>query len=326
MPRSKLLKTLFVIGLVAVTCAYVVVQNLLMTTDVSTRPLDPSYLTHMNATRPKVYLISYADGHEMFYRNQLALSASALGRGVDHIVQYNRSMVDPVFRKKNAHIFKHKIGAGFWLWKPWIILNALQNSPLGSVIIYADSGYVIKQDVTPLIKELGTGHILGFEGVKEKYGRLIHGVKPEVFVAAGVSSNDIGNRPLVFANFLVIRNTPESHKFITQWVRLCEDEMLLTNTPTKLPASSKYRTHLHDQSILSVLAAKYPEVVMRKPYEDYLLTKYAVWHHRKPGVAADDPLYEQRSLIPYYGKKKEMPLIEKFFYNFYIFKIIRKYL
>ena len=131
---------------------------------------------------------------------------------------------------------------------------------------------------------------------------------------------------LIFGGFLVIRNTSRARDFFHQWLKHCEDEVLLTDIPSRLPFPGGYVKHIHDQSVLSVLSLKHPGLIKRFSLDDYLLKNFVVWHHRKPGIIGDDSLYEYRSLAPYYAKAKEMSLFEKFFYNNIILKIIWKYI
>ena len=79
-------------------------------------------------------------------------------------------MLDPAFVRKNAHIFTQKTGGGYWLWKPWVIAETLRKIPEGDILIYADTGFVLKKDITKLVEELTEQDILVFQGDHEKYG------------------------------------------------------------------------------------------------------------------------------------------------------------
>ncbi len=81
--------------------------------DLSTTPYDRKHLDK------GVYLITYADGNDIFFQNQNALTQSALNRGIDFTFNYKAHHIDPVFRNKNAAILNDKAGAGRWLWKPY---------------------------------------------------------------------------------------------------------------------------------------------------------------------------------------------------------------
>ena len=44
-------------------------------------------------------------------------------------------------------------GYGFWLWKPYLINNKLQDLSNNDVLCYVDSGDIIRQDPIPLLQE-----------------------------------------------------------------------------------------------------------------------------------------------------------------------------
>lgn len=41
---------------------------------------------------------------------------------------------------KKSPLFQYARGGGYWLWKPWIILDALKNSAPNDVVVYVDGG------------------------------------------------------------------------------------------------------------------------------------------------------------------------------------------
>ncbi|MES2252278.1 MAG: hypothetical protein V4482_01150 [Pseudomonadota bacterium] len=116
-------------------------------TDISMESIDKESCVEINSTEFKprlpVTLISYADGHEIFYKNQNFQTFSALNKGIDQFILYRRDMIDPDFYKKNEHILKEKYGVGYWLWKPQIILQTMKMMPEDSIIIYLDVGYTL---------------------------------------------------------------------------------------------------------------------------------------------------------------------------------------
>ena len=73
--------------------------NILLKTDITIRPLDKGMPSN-TLEHTSVYLVSYADGHEVFHRNQYALALSALGRGVDMIMNYNKKTLRSSFSSK----------------------------------------------------------------------------------------------------------------------------------------------------------------------------------------------------------------------------------
>ena len=43
-------------------------------------------------------------------------------------------------------------GAGFWLWKPWLVLRQLQKMAEGELLLYTDAGMLFVGDVAGLLE------------------------------------------------------------------------------------------------------------------------------------------------------------------------------
>ncbi len=301
-------------------------QKLIFLTDISTKPLDPLANLDLNpqvaAGRPPVYLVSYADGHEVFFRNQYALAQSALGRGVDVIMNYRRSMLDPQFVEKNKLTLNQKQGAGYWLWKPWIILDAMKRAPENAVIIYCDVGFTIRGSLMPLIDLTKQYSILlaYYEDTKV-YGVANKAVKREVFLRLDCDEPKCHNGPTLLGGFLVVKNNKESRTFIETWLHYMLDPSLLIQGPSSQPELPEFKNHLHDLAILSVLYSRDPKGKYLIPYDSSLHKDFLIWRHRKP--FAHDPSYIYESLLPDI-RYIRMSKIERKFYNASWLKWIRE--
>ena len=265
--------------------------KILMFSDVSVEPILKAALTTEN--KFPVYLVSYADGPEVFHRNQNALTASALNKGVDFFLNYKKGHLDKEFLEKNKGLFSQKKGAGYWLWKPWIILKTLQTVPENAIVIYADSGFVFHSPLHPLIDLAAEHPIILVDYDPSLHGNLGQITKRETLVKMGCDTPAFRKGKHLWAAFGIFQNTPESRAFVKRWLDYCCDNSILTDTPSMLPEYPEFRGHAHDESILSTL-------YNLEPNGKHLITvpefyKYASWHHRHPGS-------EYQSLLPKMGK------------------------
>lgn len=262
-----------------------------MFADISVEKVLPS--SPATEHKPAVYLVSYADGPEVFYKNQNALTASALNKGIDFFLNYKRSHLDTDFIERNKTILAQKKGAGYWLWKPWIILKTLQTVEENAIVIYADSGFVIHSPLNSLI-DLAMNHpIILVDYDTSLHGNLGEVTKRETLVRMGCDTPSCRQGKHLWAAFSIFRNTPESRAFVKKWLDYCADEAILTDTPSALSEYPEHRSHSHDESVLSTL-------YNLEPNGKHLITvsefyKYASWHHRHPGN-------EYESLLPKMGK------------------------
>ncbi len=234
-----------------------------------------------------VYLASYADGDEIFMKNQNTLALSAINRGIDHIFLYRRSHMENDFLRKNKIILSEKKGAGLWLWKPYFILKTLDSMPPNGVLVYLDSGYVLSSPVDELIAQLGDKDLILITDDLDQerpvrtlahcatlYSREKLACPEEAFYQGSA----------VMAASLVIRNTPFARKFVKEWLQACENEDLLKGY-SSTPNDPNFQGSQEDQSLLGVLGAKYKKHVTFLSFHHPIKEKTISWHHRRVGAS-----------------------------------------
>lgn len=230
--------------------------------DSSTTAVDPYIIPEVSNTgfihHHPLVLLSYADGHPTFFKNQFALTQSAADKGFDTIYLFKRRHIKPDFWNKNQIILKEKHGAGYWLWKPYFILEVMKQLPYGATIIYADGAVIFKKPLGPLLKQLenydmiipinGTPVPLSYQLKKEAYDAFDQELTPEIL-----------QQDSTWAFFMAIKNTATTQAFVEKWLNLCEKPDAIMNTPLNPDIQSpEFQMHLNDQAILSVLVAQDP--------------------------------------------------------------------
>ncbi|WP_431216017.1 hypothetical protein ACQ86N_16030 [Puia sp. P3] len=72
--------------------------------------------------------------------------------GIDNIRSYDFEDIKKTpFYAENRGILDGPF-MGYWLWKPFIILEALKNAADGDIVVYADSGLEITASLDPLFE------------------------------------------------------------------------------------------------------------------------------------------------------------------------------
>ena len=94
---------LFITGLLLIIALLMYVM--LLSHDISLQPVK-----NISGDNP-IYLISYADGPEIFIQNQNAMAESAINKGIDFTFNYRKQHIDPDFINKHADIFARTQGA-----------------------------------------------------------------------------------------------------------------------------------------------------------------------------------------------------------------------
>lgn len=232
------------------------------------------------SSRPPVYLISYADGEEIHFRNQNALALSALGRGFDYILNYKRSLLAPSFLEENKIIMDTPHGKGLWLWKPYLILKTMKEAPDGAIIIYADTSFIFQKEISVLLEKLNDQDMMIVQYSSSADGTVQERIQRKTLELMNVSSDsDLLDKNLMWAGFSIFRNSKTSRDFVEKWFDHARDPQKLMNySDASHPEHPNFRGHHYDQSILTLLAYQEKDKILFLSDKD--LFTYVVWHHR----------------------------------------------
>ena len=81
------------------------------------------------------YLVNYADITHKKAQQQNTQTAINIAK-FDNVFAFNRNDIDQSFIKKNKHILDLKRGAGYWMWKPYVIKKALELIEEDEILFY----------------------------------------------------------------------------------------------------------------------------------------------------------------------------------------------
>ena len=79
-------------------------------------------------------LVTYAN--EKFVEQQDYLNTIAVTNGFNTIPYSREDIEKTEFYKDNKEILDSEMGDGYWLWKPYVILDAMNKLDEGDVILY----------------------------------------------------------------------------------------------------------------------------------------------------------------------------------------------
>lgn len=264
----------------------------------------------------KVSLITFATPN--FYYSRATLIRSARKVGIENIKAYKSpEFIKTDFYSRNAVITTQPRGAGYWLWKPYYILEGLKSLNEGDILVYCDSGVDIIASLQPLIDIVSASKkgILLFENYQAsayfpksenleineynlytELNKNKYWAKRDAFVLMGLDEERYWNSPQVDANFQVYRKCEASMQFVEEWLNYCCNPQIITDTPNTsgLPNFPNMFNHIHDQAIISLLAEKH-EIELHRCASQFG-NHYKAESFRKKGEFA---------LLPYSKKPKE---------------------
>jgi hypothetical protein len=213
----------------------------------------------------RLHLVCFADARYRPAQRRLVNSARAAGIDEVHGYTCEDLRADPFFAENSA-ILSLPRGAGYWLWKPFYIARVLEKVRPGDFVLYVDSGAELISDVRPLARlcESQTDGVMVFS-VDRRLNR--YWTKRDAFVLMGCDEAKYYNADQAFGTICGIIRNENSVKFVQQWLTLSRDPRLLTDQDNTcgLPNHRDFIEHRHDQSVLSLLAAREGRYLFRDP-------------------------------------------------------------
>jgi hypothetical protein len=202
--------------------------------------------------------INFSSGGNWDYKQKINSESATSSGGFDKSINYNQKSFDEDFTRKNQKILNLSRGSGYWIWKPYIILDALKKSNYGDIIFYSDSGSIIIKNFKPMfeIVEKDEKGIILYELNVNFLNKYV--TKRDCFFYMNCDEEYYHNSVMTLASFVLIRKSDYSISFVEEWLKYCEDERILTDIPNQcgLDNFEGFSDHRHDQSVLSLLARK----------------------------------------------------------------------
>lgn len=213
------------------------------------------------------YFINYASNGFFNSQKDALLSAELLGfksKG------YTDLDIDIEFKNKHKNILQVSRGAGYWLWKPYIILDFLNKINDGDYLIYMDSGAKLLADPSSYLESINEKGILSFSMIQ----KTSKWTKGDCFYEINKNNvTDFENSNQIQGTYIFFRKCEYSVKFVEKWLELCTKENLISdNININMGNFSDFIDHRHDQAILSLLI--YNEEVQHIPQID----QYCIEH------------------------------------------------
>lgn len=238
-------------------------------------------------------LITFATNS--FVATARALCTNALSVGFDKARLYGPEDLDGTrFRDENSAVLDQPRGAGYWLWKPYLIKKALETAAPSEVVFYCDAGrnsyYQFTRRPTQLEKAVRRnthGFLLGASA--PQLGTIQNWTKRDCLLLMDADTEELLRRPMIMT-WSLWTNSPQARSFLDRWLGYCRDPRCLTDMPNTLGESnySEFRDHRHDQSIATILAYK-----MGAPYLDFSRTLVEKFIELRPNSGLSHFFYKR---------------------------------
>lgn len=248
----------------------------------------------LNSSMPLNHFITYAT-HE-FLPLAKQLRDNALQFGFDDARVYTPADIEnSSFYRQNLAILSRARGAGYWLWKPYLIREQLKMlAHPDDVLMYCDAGRSTYYQFTKhpeKLFELARKSSQGFVLPPTFHlGQVKHWTKRDCLILMDCDREPFLSHGQISATWSLWRKTPSSMNFLDEWLEYCQDSRCLTDDPNTCgePNHAAFIDHRHDQAILTLLALKYGVPVL-----DFAQTWTHTCLNLKPGSALVHHFYKR---------------------------------
>jgi len=209
------------------------------------------YVSPAKIYKHNVKFITFADGKK--FKSDRILKEAKDSNFFKDYKAYSPLDFSPEFKAKNMDfILKNKRGYGYWLWKPFFILETLKTLQDGDYLIYLDSGSEINpyfgKRIQEYYKMLETYDVIYF---KINYDEKQY-TKRDIFeMLNGTDTKQIQ------AGSILLKKNQDTLNFINDWYNIGCNYHNIDDSPSILPNFPEFIEHRHDQSIFSLLVKQY---------------------------------------------------------------------
>lgn len=243
--------------------------------DLKYPPETPNTPPHLSSnyfgdnTRPKIIGVNYADDNpkSLFRDSQKIQTQTAYIFGVDKVVEYSPKDIPQYFYEKNKFLFSLPRGAGYWVWKPYVVRDALSKANNGDYVFYVDSGAFYIHDIHALIDAMENAKtdVMCFEGPIWFPER--HWSKRDAFIIMDCDKEEYTHTTQRMSGFIFLKKTPCSVDLINEWMVYTQDPRINTDLPNTLGKENYegFRENRHDQTAWSLITKKRGYGAFRDP-------------------------------------------------------------
>jgi hypothetical protein len=199
-----------------------------------------------------IYHVTYAN--DEMTKSAILAQNSALKHGCDRSFIMNEKSISAEFYRLNESILKSHRGAGYWLWKPYIIFNMLTKIENNAILVYTDAGVEIVDNIKYLIDRMNTDVFLfgnNYPHIEWCKADVMNAILPNWEYE---HNND---KRQAQASVLIIKNTHGARLFIAEWLKYCQIDHFIDDSESYEKNYIYFAEHRHDQAILTTLAYKH---------------------------------------------------------------------
>jgi hypothetical protein len=203
----------------------------------------------------EIHFVTYSDSN---YRNQQE-RLDKKAKDTFKLNSYSREwLITTDFYTEFKHILDLPRGGGYWLWKPFIILNTLDKMEYGDILFYLDSGDDFNDGLLGFLNhyfsDSSINSLLTYGGQNKQRWYT----KRDTFTLMDCDETKYHEHVQLEAGMVCLRKTDTNIELVKEWLKYCGNENIITDIENISGNNlDGFIDHRHDQSVLTNLAIRY---------------------------------------------------------------------
>jgi len=207
----------------------------------------------------KYHAITFAD--EKFKKTRERYAAELESKNIfEKVIQYSPLDFDSNFLVKHQKFIQdNPKGYGFFIWKPYFILKALEGLEDGDILVYGDAGNEIKGSKEECLDLFNKVNLPSKQIpiIATKVGWNIRWIKSDLYFRMGFRIF-YPFKIMVEANRILFKKNLATINFVKEWLHYCTiDYRNIDESKSRIPQLPFFVQHRYDQSVFSILFHKY---------------------------------------------------------------------
>ena len=264
----------------------------------------------------KLHFLVYGDSSKYYISKKHIANMAKKSNFFDSINVLSKKSLDKRFLTKYHNILSRPRGGGYWLWKPYIILNKLNQIKKDDIIVYVDSGssfnYLAKDkfyEYINMIRSSEAGTLM-FENLKEN--TEIKYTTKELFQYFKIDLNsNIARTTQLMGGHLIFKKNNHSEHVLNEFFKVIDfDDELISNYYDNSIQHDKFISNRNDQSILSLLSKTTGGINLEN---ETFFEKGSDLQKNFPFLSVRHYGHGKKSIIKYYLNHKNIKNTPKYF-------------
>jgi hypothetical protein len=210
-----------------------------------------------------IWLLSFGGGNKLYYEALSRLVKQSKDFPFDKVITYTDLDLKKYFPEfwvqHKDFILKNFRGYGYWIWKPYIILDTLKKMKNDDILLYLDCGCELNNNGLKRFNDY-------IELVKTNNRMLFHlenkhfewrWNKMDLVEYLGLKNNPEMFKPQAESGMQFYKCCDENIKLLEEYYKVSCNYNLIDDSLSKIPNHPNFIEHRHDQSVISLLFKKY---------------------------------------------------------------------